>query len=170
MSVSRVDLLLCRDAHGACDSFSIFATHLQVHQILVSCVEVRKASHAYLRGQEPAEQPTILPTNVEKKPVTISNTNAWASLADENDDEPAQEAGGGGSLWSQFQEKDSMNKQREEEKIKEEERERERKAAELKRQEEDKAEQARLKAEKVQQEAKAAERQAEEDRIQREVR
>jgi hypothetical protein len=116
--------------------------------------------------EEPAEKPTILPTNVERKPVKIENTNAWASLAESNDEEPQTSGHGldGGSLWSQFQERDILNKQREEEKKREEERERERQIAEEQRQQREREERERLRAERALQEQAQAHRQAEEER------
>ena len=121
---------------------------------------------------EPSEKPTILPTNVEKKPVAIANANAWASLVEEESTPaaaaPQGDASGGGSLWSQFQEKDSLAKQRAEEKKREEEREKVRMEQEAARLAKEKEEQVALQAQRERDEAERVRQAEEEERRNRE--
>ncbi|KAJ1471882.1 hypothetical protein T484DRAFT_1842462 [Baffinella frigidus] len=129
---------------------------------------------------EPSVKPVILPIDSEKKPVTMANSSAWASLAgdedEDEDDEPAsasQAAGaqGGSSsqLWSQFQNKDQLNKQRELEKKEEETRAKAREVEDGKRREEAAREQDRKRREAEEEGKRAAEAAVDEERKAREA-
>lgn len=123
------------------------------------------------------EQPQILQIGEQKKKeVQIANSSAWGSLAADDDDSEEEEAGGAGKgeegkgeLWTQFQRKDEVNKQREEEKRREEERARQRKVEEAEQKKREEEESERLREQREREEKEAAEQAEEEERKQREA-